>query len=59
MPGQQEKSEILHRKREVIANRNIMKRVVDTVVYLGKQGLAFRGHRESLTDGPEVNKGIF
>ncbi len=36
-----------------------MKRVVDTVVYLGKQGLAFRGHRESLTDGPEVNKGIF
>ena len=57
--GQQEKSEILRWKREVIANRNIMKRVVDTVVYLGKQGLAFRGHRESLTDGPEVNKGNF
>jgi hypothetical protein len=56
---QHEKSEILRRKREVIANRNIMKHVVDTVVYLGKQGLAIRGHRESITDGPEVNKGNF
>lgn len=56
---QQEKSEILRRKREVVENRSIMKRVVDTVVYLGKQGLAFRGHRESLTDGPEANKGNF
>ena len=36
-----------------------MKRVVDTVVHLGKQGLAFRGHRESLIDDPEANKGNF
>ena len=36
-----------------------MKRVVDTAVHLEKQGLAFRGHRESLIDDPEVNKGNF
>ena len=56
---QQEKTEILRRKREVLANRTIMKRVVDTVVHLGKQGLAFRGQRESLIDDPEANKGNF
>jgi hypothetical protein len=56
---QQEKTEILRRKREVVANRSIMERVVDTVVHLGKQGLAFRGHRESLIDDPEANKGNF
>ena len=56
---QQEKTEILRRKREVLAKRTIMKRVVDTVVHLGKQGLAFRGHRESLIDDPEANKGNF
>ena len=49
----------MRRKREVLANRTIMKRVVDTVVHLGKQGLAFRGHRESLIDDPEANKGNF
>ena len=41
---QQERNEILRRKREVLANRTIMKRVVNTVVHLGnfrKQGLAF------------------
>ncbi|CAB4011234.1 zinc finger MYM-type 1-like [Paramuricea clavata] len=47
---QQEKTAILHRKREVVANR---------IVHLGKQGLAFRGHRESLIDDPEANKGNF
>ncbi|CAB3996918.1 Hypothetical predicted protein [Paramuricea clavata] len=36
-----------------------MKRVIDTVVHLGKQGLASRGHRESLIDDPEANKGNF
>ena len=56
---QQEKTEILLRKREVAANRSIMKRVIDTVVYLGKQGLAFRGHRESLIDDSEAYKGNF
>ena len=36
-----------------------MKQVVDSVVYLGKQGLAFRGHQESLIDDPDANKGNF
>ena len=56
---QREKNEILRRKREIVANRSIMKRVVDTVVHLGKQGLAFRGHRKSLIDCPKANKGTF
>ena len=55
---QQEKGENLLRRKKVVTNRSIMKRIVDTVVFLGKQGLAFRGHRESL-DHPEVNKGNF
>ena len=55
----EKKNEILRRKREIVANRSIMKRVVDTVVHLGKQGLAFRGHRKSLIDCPEANKGTF
>ena len=55
---QQEKNnKILRRKREVLANRTIIKRVVDTVVHLGKQGLAFRGYRESLI--LKQIKGIF
>jgi hypothetical protein len=37
---QQEKTEILRRKRKVVANLSIMERVVDTVVHLGKQGVA-------------------
>ena len=49
----------MRRKREVLANRSIMKRLVDTVVHLGKQGLAFRGHRESLIDDPVANNGNF
>ena len=56
---QQETTKILRRKREVLANRTIMKHVVDTTVHLGKQGLGFRGHRESLIDDPEANKGNF
>ena len=39
----------VRRKREVVSNRDVMKRVVDAIVLLGNQGLAFRGHRESLT----------
>ena len=32
------------------ANRNVLKRIVDTVFLLGRRGLAFRGHRELLID---------
>ncbi|CAB3976750.1 Hypothetical predicted protein [Paramuricea clavata] len=39
----------VRRKREVVSNKDVMKCVVDTIVLLGKQGLAFRGHCESLT----------
>ena len=55
---QQELDEAERRKLKVTSNRNIMKRVVDSIILLGKQGLALRGHRESL--GSEVlNTGNF
>ena len=34
-------------------------RVIDTVILLEKQELAFRGHRESLAADPSVNTGNF
>ena len=37
-------------KRHVEGNRKILKGVIDTVIFLGKQELAFRGHRESLAN---------
>ena len=50
--GQQEQEEAARRTmvllEEVISNKNVMTRIVDCVMFLGKQGLAFRGHRESL-----------
>ena len=44
--------------RKAEANRNVLKRIVDTVFLLGKQGLAFRGHRELLIDD-SINTGNF
>jgi hypothetical protein len=44
----QEHDEAARRKVEVTGNWNIMTLDVDTIILLGKQGLAFRGHRESL-----------
>ena len=46
------------RKKEVLSNRQVMKRIVETILFLGKQGLAFRGHRESLNQ-PVLNTGNF
>eukprot|EP00112_Aurelia_sp_Birch-Aquarium-sp1_P018848 Seg4565.5 transcript_id=Seg4565.5/GoldUCD/mRNA.D3Y31 product="Zinc finger MYM-type protein 1" protein_id=Seg4565.5/GoldUCD/D3Y31 len=46
------------RKKEVLSNRQVMKRIVDTITFLGKQGLAFRGHRERLKQ-PALNTGNF
>ena len=40
-------------------NRNVMKRVIDAVILLCKQELAFRGHRESLASDPSCNVGNF
>ena len=48
--NKQEESSRLRRKRKVEANRNVMQRIVDTISFLGKQGLAFRGHREHVDD---------
>ena len=44
----QEHDEAARRKVEVTGNWNIMTLDVDTIILLGKQGLAFRGHLESL-----------
>lgn len=46
----QEAMEAERRKEVVLSNRNIMKRIVDATIFLGKQGLSFRGHRESLAN---------
>lgn len=51
-----------HRKSEILKNRKILRKILETVVWLGKQGLAFRGHRDSghlLQDVSESNQGNF
>ena len=35
-------------RAEVKANRNVTQRIVNITMFLGRQGLAYRGHRESL-----------
>lgn len=52
---EQEKKRLI----QVEANRRILKRVIETIMFLGKQELAFRGHRESLASDSSVNKGNF
>ena len=47
---EQEKTASMRKWREVEGNRKIMMRVIDTVIFLGKQELSFRGHNESLTN---------
>ena len=47
-------------KKEIEKNRIILESIIDAVLYLGKQGLAFRGHRESQGLGdPTLNEGNF
>ena len=55
----QEKVPEKARQRHVEANRKILKRVIDMVIFLGKQELSFRGHRELLANYPSVNTGNF
>lgn len=43
---QQNERETERRNIQVILNRNIMRHIVDTIVFLGGQGLSFRGHPE-------------
>ena len=40
--GQQQTDANMHKKREVAANRKIMQRIIDVVIFLGKQELPFR-----------------
>ena len=54
----QEKAENQRRKLQVMENRGVLKRIVDTIRFLGRQGMALRGHRESLLD-PNINTGNF
>eukprot|EP00112_Aurelia_sp_Birch-Aquarium-sp1_P020264 Seg5183.1 transcript_id=Seg5183.1/GoldUCD/mRNA.D3Y31 product="Zinc finger MYM-type protein 1" protein_id=Seg5183.1/GoldUCD/D3Y31 len=46
------------RKKRVEKNRAVMKRLIDIIVCLAKQGLPFRGHREN-TSADERNNGNF
>ena len=42
----QEKAENQRRKLQVMENRGVLKRIVDTIRFLGRQGMALSGHRE-------------
>jgi len=44
------------KKEQVFKNREIVKQLIDITLYLGRHGLAFRGHREGWY---EQNKGNF
>ncbi len=47
-------------KKGIEKNRIILESIIDAVLYLGKQGLAFRGHRESQGLGEAtLNEGNF
>jgi hypothetical protein len=53
-------SQIDHQMRENIArNRKVMTSIAETVHFLGKQGLSFRGHRDDAKDDTPINKGNF
>ena len=54
----QDGSTTARKARKAEANKNVLKRIVDTVFLLGKQGLAFRGHIELLIDD-SINTGNF
>ncbi|XP_034076957.1 zinc finger MYM-type protein 1-like [Gymnodraco acuticeps] len=51
---QQRRGVILHNEK-VKRNRGILKRLINCVVYLGKQELPFRGHDESVTSSNKGN----
>lgn len=36
------------RKQNIIKNREILSYIIETVLFLGRQGIAFRGHREDI-----------
>ncbi|XP_025202803.1 zinc finger MYM-type protein 1-like [Melanaphis sacchari] len=46
------------KKSEKEHNRNVLKRLIDVSLFLAKNGLPFRGHKEKLNDG-KSNNGLF
>ena len=46
----QAKADASRNKLEVARNRSVMQRIVDVVMFLGRQGLSLRGHRETICD---------
>jgi len=42
-------------REKVLKNRAYIKNLIDVVLYLGRQGLAFRAHNEEKTS---INQGI-
>ena len=47
---------------EVAENRRYLQMIIESIAYLGKQNIAFRGHnenRDSLTELSDVNRGSF
>ena len=47
------------RLKELVKNRELLKRIIDVIILLGKLGIAFRGHRENMADEDVFNNGIF
>ena len=43
-------------KFEVSENRKILRSIVDTIIFLGRQALALRGHRDDSQFHPDVGK---
>ena len=54
-------AEVLKSERQQVErNRQIVRRLVDATLFLGRQGLPFRGHREFAGLGaPDINEGNF
>lgn len=43
-------------RQQIMKNRNYIKHLINIVLYLGRQGLAFRAHNE---EKPSMNQGNF
>ena len=43
-------------KFEVSENRKILRSIIDTIIFLGRQGLALRGHRDDSQYHPDVGE---
>ena len=54
----QDVDEMLDRqfKFEVRENRKILRSIIDTIIFLGRQGLAVRGHRDDSRYNPDVGE---